>query len=355
MPSGSKDRGKKELYIEVLRIIACFLVLYNHRPAYTAYMNAGSEAASWVYMILAMITRVNVPLFLMISGALLLEKQESLSIILRKRFLRILCALLLATGVLYLLTVSPGSVCISDYLTVVYGEKSDVSYWFLYTYLGMLLMLPFLRAARYALDKETVSFLFILHIVFSAVFPGIKYISGLLTGQGIAAGPHFTAAFAAERGIFYPLIGYWLARKTEVKMTGKRTAFWVAAAAAGILVSCLFTWHQGITTGKFSQDFVMMFDSLTASAVFLAVRSFFAGMSGRKKAARAATVSGSLTFGIYLLDPILRNVFGEGFDRVSAPVRPRLASSVLWCFISMAAGGVITLLMKRIPGLRKIL
>lgn len=355
MPSGSKDKNKKELYIEVLRVLACFLVLYNHRPAYLAYMNAGSKGAAWVYMVLAMITRVNVPLFLMISGALLLEKEEGLSVILRKRFLRILCALILASGILYLLSAAPGSARLTDYLAVVYGEKSDPSYWYLYTYLGMLLMLPFLRAARNALSRETVLWLFILHLVFSAVFPGIRYLTGTLTGQGLAAGRHFAVAAATERGIFYPLIGYWLARKTEVKLSAGRAALWGSAAAAGILISCLFTWHQGVTQGKFTQDFVMMSDAVSAAAVFLAARSLMQGRKSKGAAAGFVTALGSLTFGIYLADPILKYVLRESLVSSLAGVRPRLLSSVLWCLFSMAAGGCIAFLLKRIPGIRKIL
>ena len=51
-------------------------------------------------MCLTMITRVNVPLFFMISGALLLKKDENIILILKKRILRIALVLFLFEGII---------------------------------------------------------------------------------------------------------------------------------------------------------------------------------------------------------------------------------------------------------------
>lgn len=80
--------GRRLAYIDALRIIAILLVVFNHLPGYTLYMsNTGPKA--WLYMFLTMVTRINVPLFLMVSGALLLGKRESISRVLRHRAARI--------------------------------------------------------------------------------------------------------------------------------------------------------------------------------------------------------------------------------------------------------------------------
>ena len=87
--------------LDVMRIIACFLVIFNHLPGYGLYGNADTEFKSWIYMFLTMITRINVPIFFMISGTLLLtDRQETYKTIITKRFLRILYVLLIFTAVL---------------------------------------------------------------------------------------------------------------------------------------------------------------------------------------------------------------------------------------------------------------
>ena len=50
-------------------------------------------------MCLTMLTRINVPIFFMISGALLLKKEENMTFVLRKRVFRIAGTLFLFDGV----------------------------------------------------------------------------------------------------------------------------------------------------------------------------------------------------------------------------------------------------------------
>ena len=73
----------KKVYFELIRIIAIGLVLFNHLSGYTLYQ-ISSGPKQWVYMFFTMVTRINVPLFLMISGALLLRKDEEYPIVIKK-------------------------------------------------------------------------------------------------------------------------------------------------------------------------------------------------------------------------------------------------------------------------------
>lgn len=91
---------KRKAYLEVMRVLAVILVVYNHLPAYTLYMYS-SGAKQIVTMLLAVITRINVPIFLMISGALLLDREEDFVQVCRRRITRIVVALVLAQSVLF--------------------------------------------------------------------------------------------------------------------------------------------------------------------------------------------------------------------------------------------------------------
>ena len=59
--------ARKKVYIELIRVLAFVLVMYNHLPGYTMYMYT-KGVKQFVYMYISMITRINVPLFFMISG-----------------------------------------------------------------------------------------------------------------------------------------------------------------------------------------------------------------------------------------------------------------------------------------------
>ena len=66
----------KEVYIEVLRIVAVFLVIFNHTDGYFLYYSNTENPLTWWFSFLgSVLCRINVPLFVIISGALLLGKE----------------------------------------------------------------------------------------------------------------------------------------------------------------------------------------------------------------------------------------------------------------------------------------
>ena len=81
-------------YLEFIRIIAIFLVIFNHLDGYRLYQS-GSGVKNVCYMILSIFTRINVPLFFMVSGSLLLGKTEDYKTVFTKRFSRFVSVLIL--------------------------------------------------------------------------------------------------------------------------------------------------------------------------------------------------------------------------------------------------------------------
>ena len=97
------------VWIDLLRIGACLLVIFNHLPGYTLYQtNTGVMA--WAYMSITMFTRINVPLFLMISGALLLKHDEAIGRTLRHRVSKMVGAIVIFGFLCYLVKHRGGGV-----------------------------------------------------------------------------------------------------------------------------------------------------------------------------------------------------------------------------------------------------
>ena len=71
---------ERKLYFDILRIIAITCVVYNHTNEYGYYRYAivNNQVFSCLYAALGAFIAIGVPLFFMISGALLLEKEEFL-------------------------------------------------------------------------------------------------------------------------------------------------------------------------------------------------------------------------------------------------------------------------------------
>ncbi|MGN1235339.1 MAG: acyltransferase family protein, partial [Christensenellaceae bacterium] len=92
-----KPKPEKHLYLEILRVFAIFGVIFNHTYDKGYFLFATRPIGSfpfWVEMALSIGCKCSVPIFFAISGALLLGKDEPLSVIWRRRILRMAILLL---------------------------------------------------------------------------------------------------------------------------------------------------------------------------------------------------------------------------------------------------------------------
>ena len=130
---------KKILYVEILRIISIVFVIFNHTNylgyVYFLSFNTGT-VPYWFYMIFAVIAKISVPLFFMISGMLLLGKSESVSYVWKKRISKHLCILLVFSLIYYILEIvsTQSGFSIRHFLISLYSEGVIIPYWFLYAY-----------------------------------------------------------------------------------------------------------------------------------------------------------------------------------------------------------------------------
>lgn len=77
---------------DLLRVVACFLVVLIHIGHPQRPLGTGTDAIASNFW--ASLGRPSVPLFFMISGAMLLLKDEPLGFFLKKRMIRVLSPLL---------------------------------------------------------------------------------------------------------------------------------------------------------------------------------------------------------------------------------------------------------------------
>lgn len=357
----------KRAYFECMRILACGLVIFNHVGGYGLYM-ISSGWKQIFYMCLTMITRINVPIFFMISGALLLSKKDSVQNVWKKRIPKIVEVLLLFDGIILivykLLAIrnhNEYEISIEKYIMGFLKNELDGTgaYWYMYAYVGFLVMLPFLQRVAKELSKAEVLMLIILHVIANSFLPMINIGLSTIGIESAGIDSNFQVPFAFEKAFFYPLIGYYLECNVDInKLKRKYIIGLVIAGSIGIGLSNMCTYYEGITTGTFTQNYVQLFDYLTAIITFLLIKYIFVvwkptwndGMQGK-----IICTVGSLTLGIYMLDPILKVILGSGYNNWASPRFPTLLVSIGWILISMTLGGCITYIMKKIPGIRRIM
>lgn len=356
-------KNNKRLDFEIMRIIAIFLVIFNHLPGYILYQSSNSN--TWIYMFITMITRINVPLFLMLSGALLLGKEENYKILLGKRVKRFIIIIILFGFGLYFenacfewLVQGNWNFGFLDFTYKLFNGSIENSYWYLYAYLGFLLMLPLLRKICSKLEKNDIIFLLFLHFIFSSLLPLINVGAKIIGIKGISITGNLFIPLATAKQFFYPIVGYYVDTNINVKkLTKRHNVGLVVIALLGIIISCICTYYEGINL-KFTENYVQLFDYVTTIVVFILIKEIVERKINVLKTSRISKIIylvGSLTFGIYLLDPFLKKIVYKNFFELLDPVLPTLILSILWCLFSMICGGIITYILKKIPVIRKLI
>lgn len=345
-------------YLDFLRILACFLVIFNHMCGYSAYQRSTNPFQSFLYMGFTMFTRINVPIFFMISGALLLSKDISYRDLFFKKISRIASALICASLVIYLFSVRTdfSRFDLIDFLRKLLLGKHAGAYWYLYAYLGFLITLPFMRKIAKQFSHADFILFIAVHFLFSTFLPLFNYILEYNGIPSVFVTSHLAVPLMTTKAFFYPLMGYYIDRVFDITKINKRNV-WILPGILfmSIVVPSAVTYHQGIRTG-YTQQFVQTFDYTAAIATFLLVKYLFVSVKPFSECAgfhRILYLLGSLTFGIYLIDPILKKL--ENHFATVVAIQEPILYSLIWCLFSMTICGAITSLFKKIPLIKQLL
>ena len=361
---------RNKLHIEFLRVIAIFCVFFNHTNelGYTRFANVGDAPTVPILVIISNLSVIAVPIFFMISGALLLGRDESYVDVYRKRVLRIVLALLLSTFAyrlfLYVLYQNPLNLLYNfAALPFVWGYFSQ---WYIYSYLAFLVMLPLLRRMVKSMQVKDFIYVFIAHLLFAGVFPILAYIYS--KGQfGII--DYFNPTIVMVESIVYSLLGYFvenvIGNKNESEVYNKWFSFknmWIMIAASVVALVLLekfvlYKYHLLTTLdGNWLSDTQKMLMVIPIVTIYYIVKFLFDRRADSIKPITQKILKslGSCVFGVYLFEGILRESTFDLFRKME-PSLGVLPACVVWILIAIAIGFAVVEVLKRIPGLRKIL
>ena len=140
-------RKPRILWLEALRIIAAFLVIVNHTNS-AVFQQSDPSRLTWHLSILwYYLSKMAVPLYVMISGAVMLRRQDGLKKTLQ-RVLRVLVALFLASYLYFLYDawvnwgLWPRAFRLDILLLQILRMQVTDGFWYLYFYLAVLITMP---------------------------------------------------------------------------------------------------------------------------------------------------------------------------------------------------------------------
>lgn len=354
--------NKKKTYIQMLRIIACVLVIYNHTYSYYQF-GLTTGLRQYIFMVLTMLTRINVPIFLMITGGLLLAKEEAWNVVFKKRFMRILYVLLLFECMLFLLSDSEVNIWTFIRMFLQNSIPEAFPYWYMYSLLGLLLVLPFIQRIAKGINKTEVIAIIVLHFIIMSLLPILNLILQVNQQEPIMLSQNFSIPFAVEQVWFYPLIGYYIEHQINIHdVKAKHILALIMLALTGIILSTICTFEEADILGDYSQNYVDLFSFVTAIVIYVLIKwIFIVGYPNLEtgKISKYIRFIGSLTLGIYMLEPCIKALLYSHYESLVNIMFNRspefLVASIMWIAISFILGAIITGVLKQLPLLSKLL
>ncbi len=353
-------KSSRHTYMDVLRILAIYLVLLNHLPANRIYMRE-SGMAEVAALAFAVFVKINVPTFAMISGALLLGKEENVRTLWSKRIARFLLVIPVFSMLLYICfwRLRHRAFNLTELFYGIFeGNLKDfTSYWFLYAYLGFLLVLPFLRHIAKAMTKGEFILLLSLNLLLTAGFPLLNFGLQHFDLQPIVLSKSINTSLATAVLLFYPLIGYYLDKKIDVSQISQDK--WIkllAACVTGSAITAAVAYTSGKESG-FHEQYIALFNVINVITIFLVSKRFFNTGFNEKhpKIVRLLSVIAPLVFGVYLLDPCFKLLVYEPLKAATWHTLHPFGFSILCATLSFACCAAITYLLRLIPFFQKML
>lgn len=349
-----KENTNKKIYIEILRCIAIFLVIFNHTgiKGFQRYVMTDNIILHTVYLIMAIICKMAVPIFFMISGALLLNKEESIKTLYKKRIVRIIIVIFIASFIQYLYKIKSdfGTFDIFAFLKTIYTKNIIVPYWFLYSYLGFLIMLPFLRNLVKNMKKEHYYYLFTIYVIYKIIMPIITQQLDMSVNANLKL-------ILLETNIICPIVGHFCENILDIRKINKKMIIFATIALIVVLVTGVtLTMLEVQNTGNKKIETYLSYGSVfIAMYTYILTKSIFYKSELPNWVNNIIITIGGCSFGIYLIEKILRKFM---LDKIVSKLSPFIKTMPA-CLVSIACiiciGTVIIMILKKIPICKKIL
>lgn len=333
-------------YYDRLRVLAMTAVVLIHvcGSAATSLAAAGQPLqAGWhLANLLDAASRFAVPLFLMLTGALLLGSDQALSLrqLLSRRLPRVLVPLAFWTIVYWLFKwLTAADFSPADAILHFFQRPAEIHLWYLYALTAIYLLLPVLRLITRHAGRRMVGYLLLLWFVFSSLWRAAAGLFPALALQDYA-NLDILGGYAG-----YVLLGWYLASSPKLP---NRTVC-IALTAAGIAATTLLTWLMTRRSGELNAVFYQYFMPnvlITAVGVFGLFRR-----TGSRPASRTVTALSSLSFGVYLCHMLFFRLLEPAFAALPLPaaVTMLLLTAAVWLLSVL-----FSILLRQIPVVRFI-
>lgn len=343
---------KRNHSLDVARIVAVLAVVMVHC---SAPFVKGNQQFSFEFIfgnLFDSISRIGVPLFLMISGALFLDERKEVTLknILLKNvkslaIITIIWAIIYSSVYNIVFPLLNGeSINVKSFISGI--ANGHYHMWYLYMIIGLYIITPFLKKFVCKENKEMVLFFIIISFCLHFFTPIINAMCEL--GLNLSIINTFINKFHLDffgGYITYFLVGWYIVHIGIKQKWLTYVMYFLGAAALAFIV--LFVQYTGDYTNAYENICAPVF--VYSISVFLALNNI--NINFKEKTAKKLTTLSKLTFGVYIIHVLVLSVYSILF-----PYSRYSALYIVVCFaIVVCSSFLISYVISKIPVLKKIL
>lgn len=340
------NNNQRIISLDILRVIACFLVCYCHIVSESQYIYINSIDGNWIFVTLTfIISKIAVPIFFMISGALMLKEEQDTGKMLKKTFLRIIIPLFIFSALIYFkdnLSISVSNIL--EFFNQFLKGSILIPYWYLYSLIGIYIMTPFISTLVNNLDDKKYKQLIILGFVFTILLNTLKNLNIVInSGINIALTAYF----------YYFILGHYIFHKCKFD---KKNIVVLNIISIIILIITTITIANGNIKELVNKigDINLLIIFILSLSCFMSIKYFVEVRTLPTFVVKITEFVSPLTFGIYLIHSLflgkLSFIFNFLIIHLNDSISVLIYSGVF--FIIMC---VPIYIMKKIPILKKLI
>jgi len=306
---GIRLKNTKIIWVDSIRVVACFMVVFLHTAAPLLNKYHDISLTYWFWgNIYDSTVRVCVHLFFMISGFLLLQKDEPLTSYFSKRFSKLFIPIVFWSLFFVLwrnLFVHDNHLTFQHFYSLVL-KPSYYHLWFLYALIGLYLFVPILRKVTTSADNTLLIYYSVIWFIAVSLIPLAEKVSGIDSRIDL---------YSISGYVGYLVLGLILGRK---EISTKVFVISVAIFLISIVITFLGTYiltlrNEGIFVG-YLYGYLAPNTIVAACACFIVIKYLASNTKTLQITAvqkLTATLS-SCSFGIYLLHPVFLYLLKNG-------------------------------------------
>jgi surface polysaccharide O-acyltransferase-like enzyme len=313
------DPLKRRFDYDILRVISMLGVIYLHLASGSLRNLDCTSVWNFSNLVTACATPA-VPLFFMMSGALLLnaEKTADLRALFRQRIPKVLVPLCVWSAVNLCYTAYEGDPAGAlETLRHLLNTPACVPYWFLYALIPMYLLSPLLKKMADGLTQAHWNYMMGLWVVCTLGLYTLR--SFVPEAWKLTFTEHWSLNVNVVSGYLgYFLLGTYLERLERLPSKKLLAAVVAAMIAVSTVGTRWDTYAHGAYSDRFT-NYLSLFTFVLSAAIFLLAKSC---LRGKEEKGRLLPLLSGVSFCVYLIHPLVIDRAGRLWWRLTSLADP---------------------------------